>query len=165
MGFSSWNCVLFVLVLSLGIFWLSVMMAPFDRVWAQLKFCFWSWNKMSKKYKDCDWSRRLQGVPGPPGPKCPKSLKKVFPGPSAPERQKSAEKVRKVSQESLKSLSRVSLWHFFGTFLALRADRPETTFLRLFWHFGSGGPGTPCNWSLQSQYKDVNKGGSVWCSC
>ena len=40
---------------------------------------------------------------------------------------------------------------FFGTFLALRADRPATTFLRLFWHFGPRGPGTPCNWSLQSQ--------------
>ena len=45
--------------------------------------------------------------------------------------------------------------HLFGTFLALRADRPATTFLRLFRHFGHFGPGTPCNWSLQSQPMNV----------
>ena len=33
----------------------------------------------------------------------------------------------------------------------LRHSSRGTTFLRLFRHFGPGGPGTPCNWSLQSQ--------------
>ena len=99
----------------------------------------------------CDCSDQLQGVPGPPGPKCQKSLKKVVSGLSA----RSAKKAPKKSKKCRKSLSSALFWHFFdffGTFLALRADRPETTFLRLFWHFGPGGPGTPCNnWSLQSQ--------------
>ena len=57
----------------------------------------------------------------------------------------------KKSKKSRKSLSLAlcrDFLDFFGTFLALRADRPGTTFLTLFWHSGPGGPGTPCNWSL-----------------
>ena len=93
-------------------------------------------------------------MPGPPGPKCRKSLEKVVPGLSA----RSAKKVLKKSKQSRRSLS-LSLalfrdfFDFFGTFLALRADRPGTSFSRLFRHFRPGGPGTPCNWSLQSQVK------------
>ena len=99
----------------------------------------------------CDCSDQLQGVPGPPGPKCQKTSQKGRPGPVGPECQKSAEKVTKKSPKSLSLALFRDFFDFFGTFLALRADRPGTTFLRLFWHFGPGGPGTPCNWSLQSQ--------------
>ena len=98
----------------------------------------------------CDCSAQLQGVPNPPGPKCRKSPKKVVPGLSA----RSAKKVPKKSKKSRKSLSLAlfrDFFGFFGTFLTLRADRPGTTFLRLFRHFGPGGSGTPCNWALQSQ--------------
>ena len=96
----------------------------------------------------CNCSDQLQGVPGPPGPKCRKSLKKVLPDLSARSAKKSAKKVPKKSKKSRKSLSLALFRDFFGTFLALRADRPGTTFLRLF---RPGGPGTPCNWSLQNR--------------
>ena len=102
--------------------------------------------------KPCDCSAQLQGVPGPPGPKCQKSPKKVAPGLSA----RSAKKVPKKSKKSRKSLSLAlfrDFFDFFSTFLALWADRPWATFLGLFRHFGPGGPGTPCNWALQSQSK------------
>ena len=59
-------------------------------------------------------------------------------------------KVPKKSKKSRKSAKERLFrddFDFFGTLLALRADRPGTTFLRLFWHFGPGGPGTRCNWS------------------
>ena len=84
---------------------------------------------------------------GPSGPKMPKKSQKGRPGLSA----RSAKKVPKKSKKSQTSLFLAlfrDFFDFFGTFLALRADRAGTTFLRLFWHFG---PGTPCNWSLQSQ--------------
>ena len=86
-------------------------------------------------------------MPGPPGPKCQKSPKKVAPGLSA----RSAKKVPKKSRKSLSLAFFRDFFDFFGTFFALRVDRPGTTFLRLFRHVGPGDPGTPCNWSLQSQ--------------
>ena len=58
-----------------------------------------------------------------------KSLKKVVPGRQC---QKSAEKVKKKSRESQEKVPKRD---FFVTFSALRADRPGTTFLRLFRHF------------------------------
>ena len=74
----------------------------------------------------------------------PKESQKGRLGPVGPECQKSVEKVEKVEKERLLR----DFSDFFGTFLALRADRAGKTFLRLFGHFG---PGTPCNWRLQSQ--------------
>ena len=66
---------------------------------------------------------------------------------------KKCRKSQKKCRESAEERPFRHFFDFFGTFLALRADRPETTFLGLFWHFGPGGPGTPCNWSLQSKGK------------
>ena len=98
--------------------------------------------------KFCDWSRQLQGVPGPPGPKCRKSLKKVVLGLSA----RSAKKVPQKSKKSRKSAKERHFRDFFDFFSALfGTGRSGTTFLRLFRHFGPGGPDTPCNWSLQSR--------------
>ena len=94
----------------------------------------------------CDCSDQLQpeGVPG----EMPKKSQKGRLGPVGPECQKSAEKSKKCRESAEERLLR-DFSDFFGTFLALRGDRPETTFLRFFWYFG---PGTPCcNWSLQSQ--------------
>ena len=83
--------------------------------------------------KICDCSHQLRGVPGPPGPKCQKTSQKGRLGPVGPECQKSVEKVKKVPKKSLfgtfSALFRL-LRDFFGPFLALRADRPETTFQR-----------------------------------
>ena len=81
----------------------------------------------------CDCSGQLQGVPGPPGPKCQKKRsQKGRLGPVGPECQKRA-------AEKVKNDKKVSLRHFldfFGTFLALRADRKKTNNHR---HFGQDG--------------------------
>ena len=82
-----------------------------------------------------------------PGAQNAKKVSKMSLGPVGPECQKSAKKAAKVSKKSHFGL----FVDFLGTFLVLLADRPEKTFLRLFWHFGPGRPVTPSNWSLQSQ--------------
>ena len=69
----------------------------------------------------------------------PKKSQKGLPGPVGP-------RVPKKSKESLKSLSLALFrgsFDLFDTFLALRADRPETTFLRLFGNLGLEGPALP----------------------
>ena len=68
------------------------------------------------------------------GPKILKKSQAGLPGPVGWENQKSAEKVEKASKSVKERLFR----DFFGTFLALRADRPGKTFLRLFRHCGPG---------------------------
>ena len=94
----------------------------------------------------------VTGSAGPSGPKMPKKSQKGLSGPGSLKCQKVPKKSRKSRKSLSLALFRVVTFSTFSAlFLALRADRPGETFLRLFWHFGPGGPGTPCNWSLQSQ--------------
>ena len=102
----------------------------------------------------CDNSNQLQGVPAPPDPKCQKTSQKGRLRPTGPECQKSAKKCRKSrkSHEKVPKRDYLGIFlTFLAIFLALRADRPGQTFLRLSRHFGPRGPGTPSNWWLQSQ--------------
>ena len=85
---------------------------------------------MSSFIKPCDCSDQLQGVPGPPRPKMPKKSQKGRSGP-VPKKRRKSKKSRKSAKERLFR----DFFDFFGNFLARRADRPRTTFLRRFLAF------------------------------
>ena len=100
--------------------------------------------------------RPVTGIARPSGPKMLKKSQKGLSGPTVPKKKR--RKSRKSHEKVPKRDFFVPFFFdFFGTFLAL-----GTTFLRLFRHFGPGGPGTPCNWSLQSQSKWANQQNDIF---
>ena len=73
MGFSSLNYVFFVLELPLVVFWLSVMMAPFNRAWAQLT----KTSKRGTQTPESGWARKCRkfSTPSMTGEGFPAQLK------------------------------------------------------------------------------------------
>ena len=93
--------------------------------------------------RDCVCNPHIQESPHPRAPESPKSLKKDFPGLPVGSVKKVSKKCPNTDFVVFFTLFRV-IWHFFDTFLALRAGRPGNTILRLFGDFGPRGPRDSC---------------------
>ena len=100
---------------------------------------------------------------GSPGPKCRKSLKKGRRGPCRPGVPKKCRKSRKSHEKVPK---RDFFRHFFRLFRHFfwhsGPTGPGTTFFETFSAFWAPeGPGTTCNWALQSQLKALERRGYI----